>query len=215
MTDTFGPVSLSELMFFTSRAAFGAGCSYGIAEDVATAAVWFAKQGIDPTGPLARALDTVFDSPSSTELQKSELEGQIKLSAKSGSVTSAIYAGVIASDQLALINGDKNRAIRIENVESPALVEAFIKALSPIGTLVKLSASEDINNPQTGDLTISTDQVVELNKSQTHTSLNDHHNILVSQSGWDGILKHFKNSLVEATEASRLSGAGAGLVDTD
>ncbi|WP_420548107.1 DUF3726 domain-containing protein [Curvivirga sp.] len=215
MTDTFGPVSLSELMFFTSRAAFGAGCSYGVAEDVATVAIWLAKQGIDPTGPLAKALDTVFDNPSSMKLQKNELEGQIKLSAKSGSVTSAICAGVIASDQLALINGDERREIRVEHVDSPALAKAFVKALAPTGAMINCSASEDINNPQIGDLTISTNQVVQLDNGQIRTALNDHHNILVSQSGWAGILKHFKNSLVEATEASRLSGAGAGLVDTD
>lgn len=224
MSDTFGPVSLSELMFFVNRAAFGAGCSYGVAEDVANIAVWFAKQGIDPFVPLAKSLDNIANGASTTDIEKVTHEGQIRLRSKSDKPISAIYSGIALSDQLAVLNGQVGLAVTGEDIDLPILAGFVVKALGEVGSSIDLTASDPTLNfisadhltvDRQGDLTATFGQSTQSSEIESHKAISDHHNILVSQTGWEGIMKHFKKSLVEATEESRNSGAGAGLVDTD
>ena len=221
----FGPVSLSEMTFFTSRAAFGAGCSHGITEDLASTAVWLARQGIDPTICLAKILDHIVSEEASYKLEKVALEGHIKLVSSNENPASALFAAIAASDQLSVAQGNQ---ITLENVDFPLFAAATLSALSSKTLALTMRYEHegksgdiafedgmDLTSMTGGDIMIVAEKVSELNDTKTFVATDDHHNIAVDQDGWNGILKHFKNSLVEATEASRLSGAGAGLVDTD
>lgn len=225
----FGPVSLGELRFYTNRAALGAGCAYGIAEDVANTAVWLARQKIDPTAVLSDALDHIASQTVTAALKKTVAAGNIKLVSANGGPCSSLYAGVAASDQLALPRAEAGRSVMIVDTDSPLLAAALVRALSlnNHGALVRTARAgisravlaftrEDFMSAMSpGNLILKVHAKSGQPPAQTAPAINDHRNIPVSQAGWDGILKHFKNSLVAATEASRLSGAGAGLVDTD
>lgn len=225
----FGPVSLSELRFYTSRAALGAGCAQGIAEDVATTAIWLAKKKIDPTRALAHALDHIVNEAVTAALKKTVAAGDINLLSANGRPCSAIYAGIAASDQLALLPAGAGHAVTIQDTDAPLLAAAFAQALSPHNHAVPMrtaradskravlsfSRADFLSAMSAGNLILKLHAKSRQPPAQTAPAINDHHNIPVSRAGWDGILKHFKNSLVAATEASRLSGAGAGLVDTD
>ncbi len=210
MSEKFGPVSLSELTFVVTRAVFGAGCPMGVAEDTATVAVAMAKLKDDPTSVIASALDHIVLGVVSTSLTANMEDGLLAFDSGCEKSVSAIFAGIAVHDHLFMIKADKQKRIIIKNVDYPDLAAAFIRHLdSSFKGLHILISDQD-------DLLIS---FTEGDGSQVNKSLaiNDHHNLLVSLSGWSGILKHFKNSLVPDTEASRLSGAGAGagLVDTD
>ena len=225
----FGPVSLSELRFYASRAALGAGCAQGIAEDVATTAIWLAKKEIDPTRALAHALDHIVNEAVTAALKKTVAAGNINLLSANGRPCSAIYAGIAASDQLALLPAKSGLSIMIEDTDSPLLAAAFARALNlnDHGALVRtacagssrdvlsFSRADFMSAMSAGNLILKRSAQSEPPPAQAAPAIDDHHNIPVSRAGWDGILKHFNNSLVAASEASRLSGAGAGLVDTD
>lgn len=225
----FGPVSLGELRFYTSRAALGAGCAYGIAEDVANTAVWLARQKIDPTNVLSDALDHIVSQTVTAALKKTVAAGNIKLVSANGRPCSCLYAGIAASDQLALPRAGSGRSIIIEDTDSPLLAAAFARALSlnDHGALVRTACAgssravlsftpaDFMSAMSPGNLILKVHAKSGQPPAQTAPAINDHHHIPVSRAGWDGILKHFKNSLVAASEASRLGGAGAGLVDTD
>ena len=225
----FGPVSLSELRFYTSRAALGAGCAQGIAEDVATTAIWLAKKKIDPTRALAHALDHIVNEAVTAALKKTVAAGDINLLSANGRPCSAIYAGIAASDQLALLPAGASHAVTIQDTDAPLLAAAFAQALNPQNhNMLMQTAAVRVNQTVSiltragfppaspaGNLILKLPAKSRQPLAQTAPAINDHHNIPVSRAGWNGILKHFKNSLVAATEASRLSGAGAGLVDTD
>ena len=224
----FGPVSLSELRFYASRAALGAGCAQGIAEDLATTAIWLAKKKIDPTRALAHALDHIVNEAVTAALKKTVAAGNINLLSANGRPCSAIYAGIAASDQLALLPAGAGHSVTIADTDSPLLAAAFAQALNPRHhNMLMQTAAARVN--QTVSILTRADfppaspagnLILKLHAksappAEAAPAINDHHNIPVSRAGWDGILKHFNNSLVAATEASRLSGAGAGLVDTD
>lgn len=225
----FGPVSLSELRFYTGRAALGAGCAYGIAEDVANTAVWLARQKIDPTSVLSDALDHIANQTVAVALKKTVAAGDIKLVSINRRPCSSLYAGIAASDQLALLRAEAGRSVMIEDTDSPLLAAALVRALSlnNHGALMQTAGAggnravlaftpaDFLSAMSAGNLILKVHAKSGQPPAQTAPAINDHHNIPVSRAGWDGILKHFKNSLVAATEASRLSGAGAGLVDTD
>lgn len=225
----FGPVSLSELRFYASRAALGAGCAQGIAEDVATTAIWLAKKEIDPTRALAHALDHIVNEAVTATLKKTVAAGNINLLSANGRPCSAIYAGIAASDQLALLPTGASHSVTIQDTDAPLLAAAFAQALSPRNhNMLMQTAAARVNQAVSiltradfppaspaGNLILKLPAGSEPSPAQSIPAINEHHNIPVSRAGWDGILKHFKNSLVAASEASRLSGAGAGLVDTD
>ena len=225
----FGPVSLSELRFYASRAALGAGCAQGIAEDLATTAIWLAKKKIDPTRALAQALDHIVNEAVTAALKKTVAAGNINLLSANGRPCSAIYAGIAASDQLALLPVGSSQSIMIEDTDSPLLAAAFARALSlndhdallrtaragSSRAVLSFTRADFMSAMSPGNLTLKIHAKSGQPPAQTAPAINDHHHIPVSRAGWDGILKHFNNSLVAATEASRLSGAGAGLVDTD
>ena len=225
----FGPVSLSELRFYTSRAALGAGCAQGIAEDVATTAIWLAQKKIDPTRALAHALDHIVNEAVTAALKKTVAAGNINLLSANGRPCSAIYAGIAASDQLALLPAGAGHAVTIADTDSPVLAAAFAQALNLNNHAVLMrTAAARVNQTVSiltradfppgspaGNLILKRPAGSEPAPAQSIPAIHDPHNIRVSRAGWDGILKHFKNSLVAGTEASRLNGAGAGVVDTD
>lgn len=227
MSNYFGTISLGELTFFTSRAAFAAGCSYGVAEDVATVAVWLAKNGVDPTEVLSKAFDNIASGNAASLMVKTEDGSHIHINSHTGDRSSAIFAGIAASDQLAASNATPEINITLNDIDFPELAAAFIYALYAKNTVVQMqllypeSAKEisdftecDFEEYHTCKLQITTNNLVEISPGK-EPAINNHYNITVSNDGWNGILKHFRNSLVKATDASRLCGAGAGLIDTD
>ena len=225
MSNNFGPVSLSELSFYVNRAAFGAGCSYGVADDITTLAVSLAKKNDDPTSILTEALDNIADGHVDTKLSKSQHNDELVFSAASCGQVSAISAGIAASDAVKMIDTSAPIFVRLTNVDLPALSVLCLNALSENISIEKIEISTQQGSQNyaelsskdsitSGDLTLTIVKK-DLSSSTKTPAINDHYNILVSQAGWDGIRKHFNNSLVLATEESRLSGAGAGVVDTD
>ncbi|MDX1737430.1 MAG: DUF3726 domain-containing protein, partial [Alphaproteobacteria bacterium] len=212
MNDQFGPVSLSELQFFVSRAAFGAGCSYGVADDLALLAILLAKQQIDPCPMIAKALDNIAEGKVSKDLEKREGAGHIKLCSKSPLPVSAIYAGLALSDQLAVFGDSENLMVSVDETDSLRLAAYIVQALRPdsrncefycpdTGQSMRLDQLNGADD--SGGVGVSFAPTTDVAIDKKNTAINDHHNILVSQSGWDGILNHFKKSLVEATEESR------------
>lgn len=227
MSDKFGPVSLSELTFYVNRAAFGAGCYYGVADDITAVAVSLAKKNDDPTILLSKAFDNIANKTVDTKLSKVTSDQETIFTAISENQVSAISAGIAISDFLKMQSETVRCHVLIKDVDLPALLILCLKALSEDVTIetIEVSMQSGFQKIECSDVSAcsdiqSGDVKLTLTNQSSSTSakipaINDHHNIAVSQEGWNGIRKHFNNSLVLATEESRLSGAGAGVIDTD
>lgn len=198
-------LSFGELSFYCCRAAFGAGLSWGLAEDVAVAAVWLARQGRDPAPLLAAALVSLTDGAAEPSVRHEQSEIGTVLMADGKKPLSALVSGPSAADWWQVMKQDPAARLVVRNVDVPGWVIACIAARTGDGP----ADTEADSGP--GDVMMPANGAGRRSSGGTaHADL-----VTVDFDAWAIVQRHFRLSLVPSTDVSRSAGAGAGLVDTD
>ncbi|MDF1734686.1 MAG: DUF3726 domain-containing protein [Minwuia sp.] len=199
------PLSFGELHFYCCRAAFGAGLPWGLAEDAAATAVWLARQGRDPSPDLAAALDSLSDGAAVTAVKHERSATECVLFAGGGNASSALVTGPSAADWWQVMKQDPAARLVVRNVDVPGWVFACIAART--GGAMAADHAADV----TGDVVVTAnDMIAKASGGKDQLGF-----ATVDQDAWAIVQHHFRRSLVPSSDASRASGAGAGLVDTD
>jgi len=227
MSKFFGPLSLNEVLFFVTRAAVGAGAPFGIGEDIGKAAVVLANCGIDPAVIIAPALQTLECGNSSMDIDiRTDGDGSV-IEAIGDKPMSATIAASAASDWMLENTHNPKARLEVHQVDAPVLFAAVIEALhrdlsgwrvcsvAPDGAetaLVDDGKLLEIDAP--ANMVIFVDSSARpVFKNRQQQALES--GVLVDSQAWQIIRALFSRCLVPSTEESRLTGAGAGLVDTD
>lgn len=224
-------VSLNEISFFVTRAAVGVGVPFGVAEDFAKAVMWSARCGVDPAVVALSSLERLDAAPGCGQMSRNE-KGAFK--GKAG--LSPAYGGTALTDFWPL--GEP--VLAAHNVNNPLLAAAALALNGPASTVVEwpgvrmalndgtvdITASdrEALTNPGPADISVRKQSDVENGLgafSLGSQDLNEAADNLVQQGvdvdieAWNGVVAFFRRCLVPSSQLSRMSGAGAGLVDTD
>jgi len=227
MTTPFGPLSLNEILFFITRATVGAGAPFGIGEDVGKAAVLLANRGIDSAVVIAPALQSLEAGNSSMDIElRTDGDGSV-IEAIGNKPMSAAIAASAASDWIQENAGNAKARLMVHRVDAPVLFAAVIEALhqghvgwrvcisAPDGTETALIKEQNLlENDAPSNITIAADpsaQPVFKNRQQQALDCG----VPVDSQAWQIIRDLFSRCLVPSTEETRLTGAGAGLTDTD
>lgn len=234
-------ISLSELETTLRKAALGAGLSLGLGEEAGLAAKWMAINGIASLSAFADALDAVASGRSGRFDADLASAGRFVASG-AGSSLSALYAGPSACDLLeaAALSGDDPGVVNMTAVDLPAVVLCNALAASarmkrgirvtwqaPGGKAIEVlcrGGRLDLEKGVSGDLTAP--GPVELSMALTNHEPSvarpggvgravPVNGITVDDACWSRVLAYAARCLVEASDASRLTGAGAGVVDAD
>ena len=213
--------SLNEIEQTCRKAARGCGLPWGVADEVGKSVRWLHVFGIDGISALVDLLSEV-DHRTTHNLSPQSLEGVWQ--AQSGTL-SPIMVGISLCDCLQQL---VSASAHTRTIAYPVLTAGFLgqSALLPnqsveiqwndvtLGLyrdkLVIEGNQEDLMVGETDGLVCSRSKL-----SETANSMPMHiGDALVNQQAW-GILESFAyKTYVEATEASRLSGAGAGSMTT-
>lgn len=186
----YGPLSRAEMAFYVTRAVVGAGAPFGTGEFVAQVIVALAAEGTDATPDLACALDALFGQTSSGAFVVKEGS---RLAAEDARKLSALSVGAALGDWLLARGGGS-----VEIVGDGLLV-------SGTGAVLR---TDTVDVPALA-------RAIAVRMSQGLAPRKSHNEITVDADAWTTIQKHFRRYLVPSTAASRTSGAGAGLNDTD
>lgn len=230
-------ISLSELETTLRKAALGAGLSLGLGEEASLAAKWMAINDIASLNAFADALDAV-DSGQSGRFDADRAVVGSFVTSDQGRSLSALYAGPSACDLLeaAALAGDDPGSVTLTAVDFPAVILCDALATSErIKSGIRLAwqrggkavefvcqdgrldlekgASDDLAAP--GPLDLSMALVEREPGSERPISAVPVNGITVGDAPWSRVRAYAARCLVEATDASRLTGAGAGVVDTD
>ena len=239
MTDGSHSISSNEIDFYVTRAAVGAGASFGIAEDFATAVTWAARFG-DPAPAALACLNQLDSRPQSGRLTLSGEGAALVLSGQGP--LSAIYVGPALADFVQLPRA-KGAILKARDVDYPMLAVAALAsnpaiacAIEWLGVRMTVGAGEisslaavdreafrsdgpvDITLVDAPRPTPRTDaagycpDAAQLN-AEAHRIARE--GITVDPSAWRGVVELFNRCLVPSSEQSLAAGAGAGLVDTD
>ncbi|MDA0702868.1 MAG: DUF3726 domain-containing protein [Proteobacteria bacterium] len=236
MTGRHGPVPLNEIRFVFGRAGFGAGLPWGLAEDFAEACIRLTRAGIDPGPAAAAALVALDEGSCGRGVDLEETSEAVTLRAEG--VLSALHAGPAAGDWLAC-NRDGPKALRLAAVDCPLLIlgslagpahppgrwaiswralsggagdSAIIGAEGALHLGPEAAARLAAAGPANIDIAPA-DQEPETAVMAPPDVFES--GVWIDAGSWTAIMAFFGCSLVPSTEADRLAGAGAGLVDTD
>ena len=238
MTSNFLTVSVNEISFFITHAAIGAGAPLGIAEDFAKDMMWASCCGIDPAVTALSCLKKLDGSPNSGRMSMIEDDASWTFVGSDG--LSAVYAGTALTDFWNLESRD-GRSLVIKDVDHPLLMAAALaKTESPPSVLewpnarvtfndegeAEISAVKAESALARGPVNIRASNVNKKRDWNVGFLLDASYlvcvarqmveeNISVDATAWAGIVALFRRCLVPSSEQSRMSGAGAGLVDTD
>ena len=234
-------ISLSELETTLCKAASGVGLALGLGEEAGLAAKWMAINGIASPGAFADALDAL-DSGRSGRFKADLAAGGAFVASGVGLALSALQAGPSACDLLeaADLSGSDPGTVTMTAVDVPAVVlyEALaasnritrgirvtwqardgkaIKAVCRGGRLdFEKGVAGDLEAPGPADLSMTlTAYEPDAARSDSARDAVLADGITVDDACWSLVLAYAKRCLVEATDASRLTGAGAGALDTD
>lgn len=239
MTPQTLTVSLNELGFLITRAAVGVGAPFGIAEDFAHAVKWVARFGIDPVRAAVSSLQNLDVHPEQGRIRLRENDDDLEFVGQNG--LSALYAGPALADFFTLEQYRGSRLIA-RDVDHPLLVVAGLAAaqtsdcvvdwpgiriyLAADGPMLEAIDEKSIVDVGPADIivssvesSISVDWTVGYRMKRT--TLEDtaqqviQNGVHVDAEAWATLTSLFRRCLVPSSEASRATGAGAGLVDTD
>jgi hypothetical protein len=203
-------LSFGELLFYSCRAAFGAGLPWGLAEDAAATATWLAGRGEDPAPMLAEALQGLVDGTAGTAVKHDRQGVEHVLAIDGPGPLSALAVGPSAADWWQVLKHDPAARLRVVNTDVPGWVIACVAAR----TGVVAQVGGDVDGPgdvvfQAPDMSGARGATFDAATQAPVTQAT------VDAEAW-GVVQHcFRLSLVPSTDASRAGGAGAGLVDTD
>lgn len=124
---TAGPFSCNEIAFYITRAVFGAGVPWGIAEDAARACIQIVKDGGDPAPLLAQALTSFEARPDGARLVIHDDGSEICIAAEDGGPASALFAAPAWIDWRAVAAPRGGSAV-LGPVDVPDLCDALVRA---------------------------------------------------------------------------------------
>ena len=236
-------ISLNEVLFYFTRAAFGVEVPIGLSEDFARANMWVSENGFDPSRCSLKALDNLDSQTSSLSIKFEKTKEGAHLFCPEAKFLSSLEASAGCVDWIEVSNGSGE--LKISNVDSPFLVVSALGANECLGIKVLWTDQEKnqfqvnlINNDE-WEVLSSSSKLIELSsnadmlvsplkasvesyKGKTIKKFNLaeeklkilHHGVKVEEN-WEAIYSYFSRCLVKSSAESRASGAGAGLVDTD
>ena len=227
-------VSLSELEATLCKAASGVGLPLGLGQDAGRAARWMAGNGYDPVPAVVDALDAVDRGRSGGFDASKAIRGAFAPDPASDCLSS-LRAGPSACD---LVLSAAQGTVTLEAVDSPAviLMVACAASRNMTGALLltwrsaegaaieavchggRFHADQEeakvLSSPGPATVTMS---VIEGRPLESAAAACDalKEGASVDEATWRRLAAFAARCLVEATETSRLTGAGAGIVDTD
>ena len=236
-------ISLNEVLFYFTRAAFGVEVPIGLSEDFARSNMWISENGFDPSLCSLKALDNLDSEISSLAIKFEKVKEGGHLFCPKSKLLSSLEASASCVDWVEV--NSANGELKISNVDSPLLVVSALGAnqcsrlkvfwvdqdenqfqvnlidnevweiLSSSTNPIELSSNADmlISPFGLGDESYKGKTVKTFNLSEE--KLNILHNGVKVREDWQGIYDYFSRCLVKSSAESRASGAGAGMVDTD
>jgi len=206
MSSKRGPLSLSEISFYVTRAAVGVGVPWGLAEDLARTAVYIARGGVDPSPLIVDALSRLDSQTSQSQLVFEDHGDSTELTTEGSGMLSVIFAAPAARDWMIEQHNSGKCDLSVTQLDVPDLAVSIVRALTP-GTRrwsVGKSADDSIK------VSLSKEQGADVSNITGHSG-----GALVDSSAWCIIQTYFAKCLVASTTESRLGGAGAGVNDND
>jgi hypothetical protein len=230
-------LSLNELGFTVRWAASGAGVPIGLAEELAQAAKAIGQAGLDPARVVSAALGGLVTPPLWGGLTIDRTAKTLALRAGRGGRLMAIEAGPVLADAMMLSEGATGLVIQAQAIDHPLLASACLTAngltdqtirchwkcvngeadvIIDGGQIVEISANDDTALYSSGpaDLKVAPDQVAPMPADFVADDTIEA-GLIVPDASWRRLLRLASASWVPSNEASRLTGAGAGLIDTD
>ena len=236
-------ISLNEVLFYFTRAAFGVEVPIGLSEDFARANMWVSENGFDPSRCSLKALDNLDSQASSLSIKFEKTKEGGHLFCPEGKFLSSLEASASCVDWIEVSNGSGE--LKISNVDSPFLVVSALGAnqcnglkvswidqeknqfqvnlidneewevLSSTPNLIELSSNADmlISSLKASDETYKGKTIKKFKLDEEKLKIL--HNGVKVEENWEAIYSYFSRCLVKSSAESRASGAGAGLVDTD
>ncbi len=229
-------VSLSEVEATVRKASVGVGLALGLAEDAGRAAAWAALVGVGDPGLFAAALEAL-DTGRSVGVDADRAATETLSPVDGAGPLSALTAGPVACD--ALLSGADAATVALSAVDHPAVVlfealevcdglagELRVHWRAPDGAAIEVVRRRDGpidglaarhalagHGPADMRLTLTAGHVPPPAAPARAEVLAD--GVAVDDVRWRCIAALAARLLVEGTEASRLSGAGAGVIDVD
>ena len=220
-------VSLSEIETTVTKAALGAGLPLGLAEEAGAAARHVAQVGLDPLTAFLPALESLDSGRSAGFAPDAAPAGDFRPAAAR---LSALAAGPSALDLLAA--GEPE--VRLLALDAPGVVVALAlraskrgpgairlrrdgraEALCRGGALLLVGGTrDDLVAAGPCDLTLDVPEACPETAAATETARLGE-GAELDGALWGRLAALAARRLVAGTEASRLAGAGAGLVDRD
>ena len=236
-------ISLNEVLFYFTRAAFGVEVPIGLSEDFARANMWVSENGFDPSRCSLKALDNLDSQASSLSIKFEKTKEGGHLFCPEGKFLSSLEAAASSVDWVE-VNGGVSE-LKISNVDSPFLIVSALGAnqcnglkvswvdqeknqfqvnlidneewevLSSSSKLIELSSNADvlISSLKASDESYKGKIIKKFKFDEEKLKIL--HNGVKVEENWKAIYSYFSRCLVKSSAESRASGAGAGLVDTD
>jgi len=217
------PVSLNQIEHTVRKAVRGCGFDWGIAEEAGRAVRWLEWMNLDGIGSLFGALDAVKDVDMKGLLISAEGQNWVSRA----SVMSPILAGPSLADSV----GIDFAPICLHQLSRPLLAAGFIGAvLAPSDDPIFLQwpgVHLSVENTRLGVMGELENLTIECADKFFMSRQNDNvdgvfayrqgvtSSRAVSSDLWHELEAKAHLTYVEATDASRLAGAGAGLSDND
>lgn len=208
-------VSESELLAAARKAATGAGCPAGIADEISRATVWLCRHGLDGVGAALAGLQDADAAPPRLLPGHQIAFGDARAAMHGPSAIDLLVAGA-APDGITMHDLDSALLlVGLTGVAATAHAQEFVLQ-DRAGNRTRVSSSGP-----SGDLHLDPMEVrvhgaapqdsrpVGERESARLTSLN------VDDQLWSCLNTYAARTYVPATEQSRIAGAGAGLTDND
>jgi hypothetical protein len=233
-------VSLNEIAETAKKASRGCGHYFGIAEEMAFAVRWLCERGLPGTEKLLHALEQ-FEA---VQFEISDTVGELRITGNGGKPLPALtLAPSIA--ELLVAHRRKPKIVKVRSLTHPLLLVPFLARAADSDEVIwshftTIDANSVMINCAGGGAQICADDASALltaradqltcrwGTGQTdipelcrpHQLCAKHESAIqrgcdISNAVWEKLLNFAHNTYVPSSEASRLTGAGAGLTDND
>ena len=243
MSESYLTISLNEVLFYFTRAAFGVEAPIGLSEDFARANMWISENGFDPSLCSLKALDNLDSQASSLSIKFEKTKVGGHLFCPEEKLLSSLEASSSSVDWVEI--NSRVSELKISNVDSPFLVVSALGANNCNGLKIvwtdqdKNQFQVNLTDNEEWEILSSSSNPIELSSNAdvlisplemsdksykgknvkkfklAEEKLRVLHNGIKVEENWQAIYSYFSRCLVKSSAESRASGAGAGLVDTD
>jgi hypothetical protein len=212
-------VSRNEIESLALKAARGAGLSWGLAEEAAAAATWLAERDL----PWAETLAELLVRRQAT--CPPAISGQVVAPFRTGSRLCPILTGALLSDL-----GPSNRSMEVHDLLGPLWLAPFLARWWGRGLAARLAWAQvslvvgphslwGLPTPPVDGLAAPFASRVEIAmvaaSAPAHPQPERRHGYLLPDDALRALQALEQRTYVPASAHSRLSGAGAGLLDND